>query len=1250
MASAQGRSEGPPDRLAPYVPRIAAEWDLEAPGATHRRVDGTLCFVDISGFTALSEKLAQKGRIGAEQLTEILDSAFGAMLGLAYERGGSLLKFGGDALLLMFEGSDHPIQACSAAVEMRTALARSPGKLRMSIGIHTGAIDLFRVGRLHRELIVTGPVASDTARLESAASAGEILVGPAVREALPKGSADSPKAPGYLLKWRSPRLQGHGIVARRPVPPEAVELSLEAGLRSHLSQAKVESEHRFAISGFVSFSGFDSLVEQDAAGVAASALDALISGIQEAAATEEVTFLASDIYVDGGKILLTTGVPHTREDDEGRMLRTLRNIADIETPLAVRIGVNRGHVFSGDVGTSFRRTYTIEGDAVNLAARLMAAAPPGQIYADPGVLSRSRTLFETTPVPPFTVKGKTTPVRAFALGPETGTRLVGPGRGLPFTGRVKEIATIRTALTRLDGGDGGVITVTGEAGIGKSRLVREAVGDDRVSLIVRGEPNAAVNPYRPLRDPLRRALGIERADQAEMRRKLSVRVEQLAPDLAWALPLIGDAVHIAVPETEETKQIEPQFRPGRTADAVLRLLAALFPDGMVAVAEDAHWFDAGSARIFTKIATASSERPWLMVATRRPVGQGFDSDLGVRIDLGALTDVESKRAVIDATASTPLRPDQIDAIVRRAGGNPMFLEEIVKDVTESGGLDDLPDSLDAIVGAEIDALPPLPRRLLRYSSVLGQSFRPVVLAQLIAEEDLEVDAATRRALARFIEIDDEGRYRFRHAVARDVAYNKLSYRKRRQLHARAGVVIEELADKDTDPVAGPLALHYAEAGNHEKAWRYGVIAGDRAKAAYANVEAAVHYRGALAQARFLEGAMDRSVVGVAESLGDVLEQAGRFEEALSAFSRAMAATDDAVVKARIMMKRARVHVRVGSYLPAVRQTTLGIRMVQGEGGVAAARTLSQLTALASGIRLQEGRPALALALAEHAKELARESGDRDALARVYTVMDGALEMLGRAGEAVYASAARALYEELEDTPGVATVDNNVGVRAYDEGRWDEAITAYVSAQDAFSRAGNLSQAALCGANIGEVLVSQGRWDEAEPILREAVRTLRAASFVDLAIFAEIQLARAEVARGNRASAVETLKALRAEAASLGQRDIALEASIHLADAMVENGLPSEAIQVLAGAEDDAGEEAALYEAGLLRVRARAALASDRPDEARSLATKGIAVARDQGLVYEEALLLRTRAETGTEDTLNDLEEANRLLQNLGVVG
>ncbi len=181
-----------PDSLVPYVPRLVIEWLESAPEQTHRTIRGTGVFADISGFTNLTERLAKKGRVGAEEMGDTLNLIFDELLGAAYQYGAGLVKWGGDAVLLLFEGEHHPALAARAAQEMQRVIDRvgrvrtSVGtvRLRMSIGIHSGELDFMLVGRDFRELIVTGPGASLVAQMETAAEAGEIVVSPATAELL----------------------------------------------------------------------------------------------------------------------------------------------------------------------------------------------------------------------------------------------------------------------------------------------------------------------------------------------------------------------------------------------------------------------------------------------------------------------------------------------------------------------------------------------------------------------------------------------------------------------------------------------------------------------------------------------------------------------------------------------------------------------------------------------------------------------------------------------------------------------------------------------------------------------------------------------------------------------------------------------------------------------------------------------------------------------------------------------------------
>ncbi|MDA8436180.1 MAG: AAA family ATPase, partial [Actinomycetales bacterium] len=806
--------------LRRHIPRVALEWDAEAPGRQWQSVDATLVFADISGFTALTERLARRGRIGAEELIETLNRVFGGMLGMAALRGGELLKFGGDALLFTFRGEDHVVRACAAAVDMRIALreaAKIPTsvgrlKLSMSVGIHSGPVDFFLVGAPTRELLILGPAATATAEAEHAAVAGEILVTAGTARRLPASATFARDDDLHLLRWRRAPDQGDAPPPMPFVPEERLRTLFPTALGEYLAERVPDPEHKVATIGFARFSGTDALLTGPGHDAVADALHRTISVFEEALIGEGVTLLATDLDSDGGKLFMGSGVPYSSEDDEGRMLRAMRDVLDAGTPLPLQIGVNRGHVFAAEVGALERAAYSAMGDTTNTAARIMAKAPHGVLFAHPTVLEQSRTLFSTEPAGPFAMKGKTVPVPVFAIGEELGTREAAARTVLPLIGREEELATLRAALEKALGGEGGVVTVSAATGLGKSRLVTEAMrGLDATVSVVRAEPYGMTSPYRMLRDPVRQALGIERGEPGAMTAQALAGFARLMPDLAPMAPLLEDVVNVPIPPTSEASAIEPRFRPARVADMVVRLVEATVRGPFVLLVEEAHWSDAASTTVLDRVVAAATGRPWAVVVVRRNEGEGFAPTQGALVTLEPLPDAVMRRIVIAATEATPLRPHEVDGIVARAGGNPLYVEELTRVFREVGSLDAMPESLHAALDAQIDALDPYSRRVLRYASVLGRSFRREVLDETLHGDDLVIDEATVSKLSAFLEPDGQERLRFRTGMIRDAAYEGLAYRLRTKLHAAAGRAVERLST-DLDADADTLSLHFWRGG------------------------------------------------------------------------------------------------------------------------------------------------------------------------------------------------------------------------------------------------------------------------------------------------------------------------------------------------------------------------------------------------------------------------------------------------------
>ncbi len=1219
--------------LGRYVPGAALRWpgDALAPAPLHRHVDGTLVFVDVSGFTALSERLAQRGKVGAEQLTDVLNAVFGTMLGLAAARGGSLLKFGGDALFLLFTGPDHAVQAACATVEMRSALAATattPGpagrlRLRMSVGVHSGNVDLFLVGTSHRELVIVGPATTAVAEMETAASAGQILLSPATASALPSNAVGAAIGSGYLLRWRRPHADTprsrDSIIAETDVAS-----FVPTAQRRLLSAGDPESEHRTVGVCFVHYTGMDSLLENDGHQAAADALHLLVSAAQDCADAEGVTFLATDLAEDGGKVILVAGFPTTADDDQGRLLRAahtiVRRSVDEQWPLAVSAGINRGHVFAGAIGSAERATVTVMGDTVNLAARVMAKADPGQVLATPATLDNAQTLFRTEPVEPFMVKGKARPVTAYVVDEETGTR---PPRGLgtlPFLGRENELATLTAAVPAWDAELGGVLTVVGEAGTGKTRLLREALStaDGVTTLEARAEPYGATTPYRPVRDPLRELLGLSVGPKDGLAQTLVLSINRLDPTLTPWAPLIGDVLGIPVDPTDTTRDLDPRFRPDRTADVVVRLIAAAVAGPLVVVFDDTHYSDDATAGLAARFERETVHRPWLFLAARRDEDSGYRPTSGATLALTPLSDDTVLALVHQATAAAPLRPDEAETVVSRVAGNPLFLEETLRNLREHGDINALPSSLEGMVAAQIDALPPLARRVVRRASVLGRSFRTPVLRDLL-DDDTSLDDATLRELADILEPDGPGRLRFRHALLRDAAYDSLPYQGRRGYHAAAAASTLRRAGNDPEEYSDSLALHYAMAADQANTWHWARVAAAKARAAYANPAAAAQFERALEASRRLPDVSTTEVVATWQALGDVRDQSGQFEASLEAYRQGFRLAADPVTKASLLTMMARARERAGLYSAAHRDVTRAERILQGTTGDGVSVVSASLLSHRAIILLAQNRYYAAETAARTALETARAANDEQSQARALQALSTSRIMLGQGDAAGPASEALTIQQRLGDLSNQSILTGNLGGMAWFEGRWSEAERLYGESADTAERAGNVVQAALARANQGELLVAQGRVARAVTVLTDAIATLQAVGYTEGAAFARTQLGRIRAVSGEVDDARAILEEL-VDQLTQTHPALAVDPACALAELEVDAGRPAIAVDILDAALRAVDGEAGVYAATELRVRARALIHLGRLDEADAVVANGTATAEAAGLDYEHALL------------------------------
>ncbi len=1253
-----GRSE----LLKPYVPRLLIEWLRDAPETRHHAREGTLAFVDISGFTALTERLASRGKVGAEILRDTLDGVFKALLDEAYTWGAGLLKWGGDALLLVFDGPEHEARAARAAWEMQRTIERvgrirvgsGVVTLRMSIGAATGTIQFFTAGGLHRELLVVGPVATETVLMEGIADAGEIALSPELAARLGAPYVGGPKEAALLLA-APPEVEPGRAPDVGEVDAEVVAQCIPIAARAHVLLERSEPEHRLITAVFVDLMDTDVLLRRLGPAAFAEALDERISWIEEVAARYDVPFNVTDISKGAVKVLLSAGAPSSTGHDEEQALRVAREVMDRPGVIPMRMGVNAGRVFTGDFGPPYRRTYAVLGDAINTAARVMARAEAGQILATEEVLERSRTLFETTPIEPFAAKGKAEPVRASLVGPIAGRRTERLAE-TPFVGRERELAALRLVAEDIRAGRGWTIEVAGPSGIGKTRLLRELFAVERELRELRStcEEYEASTPYFALRAPIREVLGLTAAStprQAE--RRLRNVVAKADPELEDWVPLLGILLGLDLPPTARTAALDEPFLREVLADVTLRFLVATADGRPTAlVVEDAQFADDASADVLRRLAEAASAVPLLLVVARTQAHserrEPDEERRVLRFDLLPLPEPAAAELVELATDEEPLRPHEIEELARRSGGSPLFLVELLNVARSAGTTEALPDSVEAVVTADIDRLSPSDRTVLRYASVLGVAFDPELLAATLRDE-AELGAALWERLRGLVDPDPSGHLRFRNTLVHDVAYEGLPFRRRRELHARVGEAIEaRTASLDDD--AATLALHFAAAGRHERTWRYARLGGDRARAVAANVEAGRLYELALRAGRFVQAVTRRERADVLVALGAVRDTAGLFDASYEALARATPLlADDPVEQARVYMRRARARARTAAYAQALRETSRGLRLLDGRDDQDAVAARATLLGMRSEVCMYQGRGRAAIRIALEAVEQAKQAEELEALAHAYIALDGSYQMLGQPERAVHERMALEIYRRLDHARLSGIFALNVGVQAAADGRWDEAVELYAQAREDCLRAGDRANAAHADSSIAELLIGRGRLDEAERLLLNSRRVLRGSGYRPYALFAETQLARCLLERCDVKPAAELLERIAGEALGVGYSGIALEAGLYLVHARVRAGTPETALAALETTVAAAGDEEAMYEAAIRRARAACLAALGRGDEARAELDLALAASAAQGLRYERFLDLRAKAALPVAaPTAEELRETEGLAQLLAI--
>jgi class 3 adenylate cyclase/tetratricopeptide (TPR) repeat protein len=1132
-----------------YVPallirRVAQHPDLVLEG-WQESIEAVMLFADVSGFTRMSETLARLGKEGAEELTRVLNDYFGAMIDLVRAYGGFVVKFGGDAMTCQFPGGERGLAlAAACGLAMQDAMGtfgavRTQGgtfALQMKIGISGGPSLFMSVGRSDRGLehVLMGRPLDRMAEAEHCAAPGEVVVD----ATCPYSTAEMWRRSGitpveergdfWLLRSSSPDVplpspsemedalfsDGDGAPLLNeliPFIPRSVYDQITAG------HWRFVGEHRRVVSLFVKFAGLD---YADTAQVGAH-LQTYFVAVQEIVQRYGGR-LNRVITGDKGSLLhLIFGAPVAHEDDERRavlaalavdeVVRTRDELSFISHQC---IGVASGYVFAGNVGSDRRREYTVMGDVVNLSARLMQAAEPGTILLDARTFQRVEAEIDTESLGPLSVKGKAEPVSVWrALGVRQRDRWRQNTaddwlRASPMVGRREEMAMAREIIAKAVQGQGQLLVIDGEAGVGKSRLLAEvaALARERGMVGLGGTclSHGSQTPYLPWIELLRRYFDVDTSpDDKSAGARLAV-IRRILTEIglgAWT-PLVGQMLGFNVPDTPVMAAMSAELRQQRLFNLVLNLLryrAGQAP--LLLVFEDLHWADTVSLNLLNYVARNIADYPIVLVGVHRPTLELESWRTFGHYHALTLTDLPAEDALQLARVRLGMDelPPALTTLLLRGESrvNPFFVEEIINTLIDRdllvakgdgagyrlvGDLNavDMPESVQALVMSRIDRLDERSKLAVKVASVIGRTFKEEMLRAIfpvpIAAEALHASLTRLNGLD-LTPVDKpapEWEYIFKHIITQEVAYESLLYAHRRELHCNIGAYLERIHADYLEEYYELLAYHYAASGDAGKSWTYLVKAGDKARAQYANEAAINYYEKALSDT---PAQADVSIVH--ESLADIDQLLGRYERAEENYRRALESTAPASARAMTLRRKiARTWALQGRYEPALeRLEALQSELAGGQDPLALAWVYDDMGWIAR----QRGAYEDALTFCLDGLSLIEREDDAGFSLRL-GLLHNLGSVYGRIGEyekAIdYFERCIGEAESRDELYQAASSYINLAVVYWSQGNFDWVGGYLKKSLDMFQQIGSARGTAMCYNNLGGLAYTQGDYTQA----------------------------------------------------------------------------------------------------------------------------------------------------------------------------
>lgn len=1251
-----------------HLPKSLVEWvaDNPTPGlADGRFISGTLLFADISGFTAMSEMLSRNGREGAEEITSVVNQYFDVMLEILKQFDGQLVRFGGDALLGLFEPyTDPPVEpinsatrAVMAAMQMQAAMvyftntktSQGTFPLRMSVGVHSGRFFAAQLGNRHSmTYALFGKDVNETAAIEAVAQAGQVVLDRKTYEQVDPlllcTATAVPDHPDYFIvksgyltnmmptqepfQTQIPDVPDMETVRRLAKLLDAYTPYLPIGLLPQLvvgsRSAERPGEHRLVASLFVNIEGLSDVADRLGEGHEQTIVDALNHYFLEmarAVARFGGVINKIDLSDHGEKLMVTFGAPVAHEDDTERairaahaMMKALPAISQTVSQmtglprhaLRQRIGISFGSVYAGFVGAAWRHEYTVMGDEVNLAARLMAQAQCGEVIVSEKVARRVQSVgtFEQRGL--VSLKGKSRPLPIFVLTAVSQTTHRSRDRRdlrAPLVGRNEEVALLQQRLDSLLAGDGGATAIIGDAGVGKSRLLTEQLDSvpERLRTIqTRCLSYTETSSYSSMQELVRRLCGItpeqgaaESLGQLESALSLLLSTESAVterPYLAHFLNLKPDAIQEA-----KIKLLDAEALRQRTYIALRAFFAAVSRRAPLAIVlDDMQWMDGASYDLLMYLLPLSRKRPlhwfFLFRPERHKACWQLHKTLAqeasmtyVAIQLGGLKTQEARRLLGNLLGLDKL-PEKITAsILNRSEGNPLYLEEVLRALINDGVLHqdengrwhsqpnvtnlNVPDTLEGVLMARLDRAGETARRAAQAAAVIGRIFPLDVLQHTTYPLEPEQLIRHLTDLQRYEMIQQqqstpEEVFGFIHSLLQEVAYGSQSLKARRRHHRRIAAYLDEERTGGWGDIESlvPLIAHHAYLGEDwVRALRYQIKTGALSMTLFANHEAIDHYLKALESAEKLpeaETAVQR--LNIHLSLGQVYITTDQYDDAACHLDKALKlaeAMNDSGAVVAVCRWRTRLHELKGEYDTAFRWINRGLKNEVNTADV------PQIMLLAGLIHIRQGRYDDALAYCRTVLELAEQQGEVTAVARANNLLgitflrSDSLRAIGHFEQAYD------LYRQAGDVQGEATSHNLIANACFNLGRWAEADHHYRRALAIFDQISDTYNRIMAVNNLGGIARNQGKLGEALDFYKEGLELAQqiGGSAWMVGVF-EMNIGATHLRLMQPAAALNHLNASEAQFNQAGSRDFLPELLRHRAKAMLLANQPREAEQ------------------------------------------------------------------------------------------